>query len=232
MTQITAILFDKDGTLFDFHATWGVWAKQILKQLSGGKDQVMQDMAAAIAYDLTAQRFLPHSPAIAGTVAEITQILAPLAGDLSPEQILDILDRAAMDAPLCPVDGVQTTLSALRDMGLQLGVMTNDSEAPALAHLRAAGLIDHFAFVAGADSGFGAKPDPGPLLAFCTAVGVPPQQAVMVGDSTHDLLAAKSAGMIPIGVLTGPATTADLAPHAAAVLPSISALPDWAAQQG
>jgi phosphoglycolate phosphatase len=49
----------------------------------------------------------------------------------------------------------------------------------------------------------------------------------MVGDSTHDLDAGRAAGMATVGVLTGLAGAADLAPHADAILPDIGALPGW-----
>ena len=43
----------------------------------------------------------------------------------------------------------------------------------------------------------------------------------MVGDSRHDLQAGRAAGMVTLGVLTGPATAAELADVADAVLPDI-----------
>jgi phosphoglycolate phosphatase len=49
----------------------------------------------------------------------------------------------------------------------------------------------------------------------------------MVGDSLHDLRAARAAGMRAVAVLTGPARAADLAPWADAVLPDIGALAGW-----
>ncbi|MGR3462852.1 MAG: HAD family hydrolase, partial [Roseovarius sp.] len=49
----------------------------------------------------------------------------------------------------------------------------------------------------------------------------------MVGDSTHDLIAGRAAGMACVGVLPGTATQADLAPFADAVLPDIGHLPGW-----
>jgi phosphoglycolate phosphatase len=56
-----------------------------------------------------------------------------------------------------------------------------------------------------------------------------PDRIAMIGDSTHDLVAGRAAGMITVGVLTGPATREDLAPHATVVLPDIGHLPAWLA---
>jgi hypothetical protein len=60
-----------------------------------------------------------------------------------------------------------------------------------------------FDFVAGCDSGFGAKPDPGMCLAFAAHLGHAPDTILMVGDSLHDLTAGRAAGMRTVGVLTG-----------------------------
>lgn len=49
----------------------------------------------------------------------------------------------------------------------------------------------------------------------------------MVGDSTHDLIAGRAAGMVTVAVLTGMADAATLSPHADVVLPHIGHLPEW-----
>ena len=36
--ELTGIIFDKDGTLFDFNQTWGKWAETFLTQISEGDD--------------------------------------------------------------------------------------------------------------------------------------------------------------------------------------------------
>ena len=118
-------------------------------------------------------------------------------------------------------------LSRLRAAGLALGVATNDAEHSARSHLAAVGVEPLFDFVAGSDSGHGAKPAPGPLLAFARAARLDPRQVVMVGDSAHDLHAGRAAGMACVAVLTGLATHDDLAPLADAVLPDIGHLPAW-----
>ena len=65
------------------------------------------------------------------------------------------------------------------------------------------------------------------LLAFAAQTGLDPARVLMVGDSLHDLMAGRAAGMRPVAVLTGIALAADLAPLAEVVLPDIGALPGW-----
>jgi phosphoglycolate phosphatase len=227
--RVAGVLFDKDGTLFDFHATWGAWTAGLVAVLAEGDGARAARLAAALGYDLTLQRFDPESPVIAGTPQEVAALLTPHlpgAGDGGGNGALVArMNALAAAAPLVPAVPLGPLLADLRGRGLRLGLATNDAEAPARSHLAAAGIAEAFDFVAGFDSGFGAKPAPGMLLAFAANQGLAPDRVVMVGDSRHDLAAGRAAGMVTVGVLTGLATAADLAPLADAILPDIGHLP-------
>ena len=229
MSRADAILFDKDGTLFDFHATWSTWAGQVIRELAGGEAGVMARMAEAAHYDLAAARFRPTSPIVAGTNREAAECLGSALPGMDVDEIETRLMLSAAEAPLAPAVPLVPYLEGLRGRGLRLGVVTNDTEYGARAHLGTAGVLERFDFVAGFDSGHGAKPAPGPLLAFADAVQIDPGRVAMVGDSTHDLIAGRAAGMACVGVLTGTADAADLDPFADAVLPDIGHLPGWLA---
>ena len=225
--MIEAVIFDKDGTLFGFQETWGAMGRDTVRILSEGDNQLAARVADALGYD-DKNFFRPDSVVIAGSTADVVAALS----NVLPERddLARVLDEIATGVKQVPVEGLLPTLETLSQR-YRLGVVTNDTEVPALTHLAQAGIARFFAFVAGYDSGFGQKPDPGQLLAFCETVGVPPRETLMVGDSLHDLSAAKSAGMPAVAVLTGVAVEAELAPHAEAVLPSIAALPDWLAKR-
>lgn len=224
---ISAILFDKDGTLFQFGATWEAWASAFLRRATQGDDARAHRLGEAIGFDLAAGRFHPDSIVIAGTPAEIADAMAPHLPHMSRNAVIDMLNEEAETAPQSEAVPLMPYLQALRASGMRLGVATNDAETPALAHLNAAGVVACFDFVAGFDSGYGAKPAPGQLLAFTRAVDVLPAQVAMVGDSTHDLIAGRNAGMTTVGVLTGMAGAEDLDPFADVVLPDIGHLPRW-----
>lgn len=227
---IRAVLFDKDGTLFAFDATWGRVIESVLDRIAA-EDGSRDAMARAVGYDPERQRFLPGSPFVAGAAAETAAIWAGFRPDLRPQAIEALTNEvaAAMTGPGALVPAVADLpgyLAGLGGRGLALGVATHDSAAAAEAHLAAAGARDAFAFVAGYDSGFGLKPGPGMVLAFARAVNVDPQGVAMVGDSVHDLMAARAAGAaLAVGVLTGPADHDDLGPHADHVIASIADLP-------
>ncbi len=226
MTPVQGIIFDKDGTLFDFGSTWETWAGAFLRRLAGNEAHA-EELGHAIGFDVPTLRFLPESIVIAGTPGQIADALHPLVQGATVDDVLRILNEEAARAPQKEATPLPAFLDALSGHGYVLGVVTNDAEEPARAHLDAAGITERFDFIAGFDSGYGAKPAPGQLLAFAESAKLPPSDVLMVGDSLHDLLAAKNAGMRAVGVLTGIATADVLAPHAAIVLPDISYLMDW-----
>ncbi len=227
MPTIRGVLFDKDGTLFDFNATWSAWARTFLDDLAGGDPARAAELGRAIGFDTGLALFSPDSPVIAGTPGEIAEHLLPHLPGANPASLVLRMNVAAAAAPMAPAVPLGPLLGLLKGAGLRIGVATNDAEEPARAHLAAAGVEAAFDFVAGFDSGFGSKPQPGMLHAFAERFALAPAEVVMVGDSRHDLIAARAAGMRPVAVLTGLATEADLAPLAEVVLPDIGHLPGW-----
>ena len=99
-----------------------------------------------------------------------------------------------------PYPGLLGALDLLAARGCQLAVCTNKLEAPARQLLDALGMSDRFAAVYGGDTlGPGrAKPEPDMLLAAIADCGGGPgtgKRAVMLGDSTYDVRAARNAGV-------------------------------------
>lgn len=229
--MIKGIVFDKDGTLFDFNATWGVWTRGMISAEAGGDPTRAQTLARVLGYDHAGGVFWPDSIVIAETVDVVADAMLEHLPDVTKQQLMDRMRAAAKQVPQVEAAPLRPLLHQMKGMGLTLGIATNDGEDPARAHLATADIIDLFDFIAGYDSGFGAKPEPGQLLGFCAATGLDPEHCVMVGDSTHDLTAGRAAGMTTIGVLTGPAQAGALQPYADVILTSIAELPDWLARQ-
>lgn len=227
MSQIKAVLFDKDGTLFDFYATWGVWAKTLLLDESKGDVALATRMGAAIGYDYQAETFDKDSIVIFDTPPDIAAALLPFFEGETVERLTDRLNAAAAKVPQAEAVPLVPFLLELEARGLKLGVATNDGEVPARAHLEAAGIAGMFDFIVGSDSGFGGKPAPGMQNAFTTYLGLNGDEVAMVGDSVHDLVAGRAAGMVTVAVLTGVAEHDELAPYADVVLPDIGHLAAW-----
>jgi phosphoglycolate phosphatase len=228
--MVQALIFDKDGTLFDFTLTWGAWVMGVLPVIAPDASR-HSDLLQVLGYDPIMGRFSKSSPVIGCTTPEIAALIQPFLPHFTPAALIDVLNEQALRAPLQPAVDLPETLAELRAQGLRLGLATNDTEGPARAHLTRAGVLNMFDFIAGCDSGWGGKPAPGQLLAFAKTIATPPADIAMVGDSLHDLHAARAAGMLAIGVLTGVAEKADLAPYADVVLPNIGHIAGWLAQR-
>ena len=97
--------------------------------------------------------------------------------------------------------GVVDGLLALQQAGLKLACLTNKPIGFARELLRLKGLDGFFSHVFGGDSFAAKKPHPMPVLKTCEALGVIPARTLVVGDSSNDAQAARSAGC-PVVLVT------------------------------
>ncbi len=100
-------------------------------------------------------------------------------------------------------DNVAQTLHKLHKQGYTLAIITNkpyDFIAPILQSLQ---LNELFTLLLGADSLQEKKPHPQPLLYACEKLGFTPNEALMIGDSKNDILAAQAAEIESVGVTYG-----------------------------
>ncbi len=226
--DIAGVLFDKDGTLVSFEHTWGPATLAVMKALARGDATLLRAQAELLHYSLEHARFLPTSPLIAGSTQDYGRLWATALGRVDLIELKREIDHLTAEESLkslTPLGRPIETLDALAKMGLRLGLATNDSEASARRHLDALGLSARLEFVAGHDSGHGAKPDPGMIHAFARFLGARPAQVAMVGDTVHDLDSARAAGALAIAVLSGPAPREALEAHADHVIEDITQLP-------
>jgi phosphoglycolate phosphatase-like HAD superfamily hydrolase len=229
---IELVIFDKDGTLIEFHAMWGAWALELARRLEAAtRRPVAGDVFAAIGFDPTSGRIQAGGPLAIATNAEIAERIAAVVRRWCPSVAAA---RRAVETAWFEPDPVATAVAtadlprlfgALRAVGLRLAVATTDDRAPTDATLRALGVRDDVSALACGDDGLGRKPEPGMVLAICTALATPPARAAVVGDTPADLAMGRAAGAgRVIGVLTGVGARADLEPTADAVIASIADL--------
>lgn len=230
-----AILFDKDGTFVDFNATWGPAIESAMRTMAAGDADAFARLCSANHYDPARRRLAPTSPFIAEASADFALRWADALGVAMTSEFhrrMDgLLDAGAL-AHAEPIGDPADVFATLRAMGYLVGVITNDTEAGARAQCAKLGLADLVDDVIGYDSGHGRKPGPGQILAFADRHGVPPAAMMMVGDTTHDLHAARAAAVTAIGVLSGFAGRETLAPLADHVLPDLMHLPAFLAARG
>lgn len=225
------ILFDKDGTLLDFEASWSGVYRDLCLDLASGDAAVAQSMLIAGGLDPETGRFRSGGALAAGNTIDIVRIWFPALAGAEERAMVERIDRVFhVNGITCsvPVPGLRPTLAELAEAGLAMGVATSDGTAAARAAIAALGLENYLPHVFGYDSVPQPKPAPDIVHAFSEAIAVPPKEIVVIGDNPHDIEMARSAGAgAAIGVLTGNSGREDLAPLADAVLESVCDLPAW-----
>lgn len=92
--------------------------------------------------------------------------------------------------------GVRPTLDWLREQRVELAIVTNKPERFVAPLLDEKGLGGYFRWIIGGDTLPQQKPDPAALLHVLQLARVEAAQALFVGDSRNDVLAAKAAGIV------------------------------------
>ena len=93
--NIRAVIFDKDGTLFDFQDTWCVWTGSVLARIAGSDAAMFQSLAQALKYDVIAKKVLPGSVVIAGTPVEISEVIQSFKTDMKVSDIISQINEEA-----------------------------------------------------------------------------------------------------------------------------------------
>ena len=228
---IKAVLFDKDGTLIDVNGTWVPFYKAMLKQEQGLSPAQVETKMIAAGLDPVTDTFRAGSTLAGGTTRQLVALWWP---DATAEEHATIANRLDHEfAPLAlshmtPLMPLPPVFQALKALGLQLGVATNDGEVSAKRHMDALKVEHFFTAILGADSVAMPKPSGHMVQMFADRAGILPHEIAMVGDNTHDLEEARNGGAgLAIGVLTGNGQRHHLEHHADQIFDSIADLPEF-----
>ena len=101
-----------------------------------------------------------------------------------------------------PLPGAVQLLADLRAAGVLHGIATSGRRPEIDSSLEALGVGPDLVVVERGDVER-AKPEPDLFLACAERLGVPPDECYVVGDAVWDLLAARRAGMLSVGLLSG-----------------------------
>lgn len=99
--------------------------------------------------------------------------------------------------------GIAAMLGAVRERGLAVAVVTSKLGRGAEAELTGAGLAVHIDTVVGAEHVERPKPDAEPLRLALQRLGAAAGDALMVGDTSADMLGARAAGVTAVAALWG-----------------------------
>lgn len=130
-------------------------------------------------------------------------------------------------------DGVREAMLELRARSHPTALVTSKMGDLAERALRFTGLRETIDVVIGMEATERHKPHPEPVLTALRALGYPPGEAVFLGDSPHDMLAANAAGVISVAAEWGPFRPAELdAAHPAYRVARMADFPPLVARLG
>ena len=128
-------------------------------------------------------------------------------------------------------DGVAEMLSGLQRDGYLLAVATAKSRRGLDSDLEATGLRPLFVATRTMDEAH-SKPHPQMILDILEELGADAKQALLIGDTSHDLQMARNAGIPAVAVCTGSHSRQGLEEEAPlACFESVVELPAWLAAQ-
>jgi HAD superfamily hydrolase (TIGR01509 family) len=185
-----ALLFDLDGTLID-----SVYQHVL----------AWQEALTGFGIELSVWKIHRRIGMSGGLF--VTALLRETGGALSTEQIR-ALNLAHAEAyarrrdSVRPLPGARELLAALTERGVTWAIATSGLAVAARPALKMLGLPEDTPLVT-RDQVRHAKPDPDLFLAAAARVGTDVRSAIVVGDSIWDLLAARRAGCLGVGLLSG-----------------------------
>lgn len=98
---------------------------------------------------------------------------------------------------------VTETLKALKERGCILSIASSRSHASLAEYVESLGLSSLISYILGADDVDKGKPDPEPVNRTLRKFGINPEEAIVVGDTSFDILMGKNAGTRTCGVTYG-----------------------------
>ena len=216
MQDIRLAIFDWDGTLMDS-------VGRIVSCVQGAA----RDCELAVPTPTQVRQIIGLSLDVA--MSRLFPLCSDSGATSDERQIAALFDRYRHhylhDATPSPLfAGAGELLHDWQSQGLQLAVATGKSRRGLDRVLDETGLRPLFVTSRGADEA-NSKPDPLMLEQILAELGLAPRQAVMIGDSVHDMAMAEAIAMLRIGVTWGVDSRDALGRHGPlAVVDSMAAL--------
>jgi HAD superfamily hydrolase (TIGR01509 family) len=187
-----ALIFDLDGTLVDtVYAHVFAWQKAFLEadmSIDGWRIHRKIGMSGGL-FTRAVGREIGH---------ELSDEEAAAVQDVHDRLFEELLPRDERR----PLPGAKEVLAELRERGITHGIATSGRRPGIDASLDALGVPDDMVVVQRGDVAR-AKPEPDLFIECAKRLEVEPEDCYVIGDAVWDLLAARRARMLSIGLLSG-----------------------------
>jgi phosphoglycolate phosphatase len=211
-SKIKVVVFDWDGTLLDS---------------TGAITSAIQEAAADLNLPVPSRAQASHVIGLA-----LPQALAMAVPQATKQNLPDLIERYKVhyfkrDNSLFPFVGIPELLNTLTELQVPLAIATGKSNIGLNRALEHLSWRKKFVATRCADQGE-PKPHPWMLHDICQELGIEPYEALMIGDTTHDLGLAKNAGSPSVGVTYGAHSAAGFAEFdPVAIFDTVESLAQW-----
>ncbi len=199
-------LFDCDGTLVDSQAHICLAMEQAFAEFA---------LPAPARHDIRRIVGLSVVQAAARLLPDAEEALLADFAQAYKQNYFDLRASGRLEEPL--YDGIADLVRDLHKAGWLLGVATGKSARGLTRCLEANGLAEYFITLQTADH-HPSKPDPAMITQALYEAGVSADHAVMIGDTSFDMLMAAAGGIYAIGVDWGYHEAHELTASGAAVI--------------
>ncbi|MFN0024593.1 MAG: phosphoglycolate phosphatase [Parvularculaceae bacterium] len=193
--SVNAVIFDLDGTLIDSAPDIAASLNEFLESRGAAP---IPETGVRLMIGGGVRKLLERAWALQGAEA-------PADLDAQAAAFIDIYAQRPLRLSR-PYPNAGATLNAIRARALPIGLCTNKPEAITRTILEGLGWTELFGAIIGGDTAPAKKPDPMPVQACLEMLGASAGAALLVGDSAHDLHAARAAGVRCILVKHGYST--------------------------
>jgi len=188
ISEKKAILFDMDGVLVDsepqHYRAWNL---------------VFREMGFEMPWE-------PYKPCIGSTFPNLVRIVEEYTG----KKINDLeamrrsnkekLKQVEAEEGVAAVEGVKELIPRFQEKGWRMAVASSSPKEQIASTVKALGIEDCFELLFTGESVPNPKPAPDTFLRCAEAMGVRPEECIVIEDSYNGSLAARRAGMYCIGI--------------------------------
>lgn len=212
------ILWDIDRTLVDSGRVGRDMYARALHEVAGLRLRAMAEVAGRTEKAILLETLALHG--ITGPEIEFDRFYAALAR--AAEGLRETMRRRGRRLP-----GSREAIAALARDGVVQTVVTGNIKPVAVTKLEVFGLSEHLDIDVG---GYGSDDSTRATLVRLAwrraerkyGHAFPPERVVVIGDTPHDMRAAREVGVHAVGVATGTSTAEDLAAHTDTVVTDLT----------